>query len=276
MARKKKAETEDVKSVPEPLPEEVATATSSASSALTSSVSSGRDFVVPRVVVGFHSYGAVHPRFSYSLARACAYEGNKIAGVIPVIGPLLEDCRNRVIENFLVSYPEADYLLMVDADVEFPSDAIGKSLFIMRYFAHDVLYGNYALGDGRNSIFVRSANSELFTMIEVTGDQTYLGIGGGGTGWLLASREVLTKMQETYPKPFVWFGRDIVSDEKGDLVALGEDLTFGRRVGALGFKQMGTSQIALLHYKERPIIPKAMIDLVGAQHPGAEFMSARQ
>jgi hypothetical protein len=236
---------------------------------------SARDFISPRICIGFHSHGSVHPRFAYALARACAYEGNKIAGVIPVIGPLLEDCRNSVVSTFLEQFPEVDYLLMVDADIEFPSDAIGKSLFILRYFGQDVFYGNYSLGDGRNSIFTKTPDCGLFRMVPVVGDQTYLGIAGGGTGWLLSTRALLEKMKEKFPKPFIWFARDLVKDDKGETTALGEDLTFGKRAGECGAKQMGSSQIALLHYKERAIIPNAMVELVGQQYPGAEYMEPK-
>ena len=262
----KKTKKEEVKV------EEEATTSSASISGISPTA---RDFISPRVCIGFHSHGSVHPRFTFALARACAYEGNKIAGVIPVIGPLLEDCRNNIVSTFLDQFPEVDYLLMVDADIEFPSDAVGKSLFMMRYFGQDTLYGNYALGDGRNSIFTKTPDCGLFRMVPVEGDQTYLGIAGGGTGWLLMTRELLEKMRAKYPKPFVWFGRDIVTDDKGELTALGEDLTFGKRAGECGAKQMGTSQIALLHYKERAIIPKAMVDLVGQQYPGAEFMEPK-
>jgi hypothetical protein len=234
-------------------------------------VANTRDFVSPRVVVGFHSWGSVPPRFAFALARACAYEGNKIAGVIPVQSPFLEDARNQIVKLFLEQFPDAQYLLQVDADIEFPSDAIGKSIYIISMLEQEVLYGCYALGDGRNSIFSDTDDSELFRMIDVQGPATYLNIRGGGTGWMLARREALEKIKEFYPGPNHWFGRDPVKDEKGEVTYLGEDLTFGLRCRSLGIKQAGTSQLALLHYKERAIIPQPLMVLLPNQFPQQEL-----
>jgi len=108
----------------------------------------------PHVVVGWHSFGLVTSKFCWSLARAVAYEGGRIKACIERASPYTDQARNQIVEDFLV-LPHCDYLLMVDADIDFEKDAISKTMWVAQNFNADVVWGNYALGDYRNSLFVK-------------------------------------------------------------------------------------------------------------------------
>lgn len=210
------------------------------------------------VVIGFHSHGSVVSKFCYSLCRAVAYEGGKIKSVIEHTSPYTDDSRNKIVQTFL-ALPYVDYLLMVDADLEFEKDAISKTMWIAQHTGADVVWGNYALGNFTNSMFRKDPDSDLAisaTAEEVQPDRVYEGIYAGGTGWCLMKRDLLEAMKDEYPAPWHWFDRDTVVGQNNEKVKLGEDLTFGKRVFHMkGRKQVGYTGLNLIHHKMHATVP---------------------
>lgn len=211
------------------------------------------------VVVGFHHTGSVAGRFAFCLARAAAYEGNRIKSCIDLPSPYVDDARNRIVETFLATPTAPRYLLMLDADIEFEKDAISRTMYIAQHQDADVVWGNYALGTFSNSLFRKADEGDLaIPMDDLQPDMVYPGVYAGGTGWCLMDRRILLRMQEECPGPWHWFDRDVVVGEGGKLVKMGEDLTFGKRVHSLGGKQLGYTGLFLIHHKLHGTVPQFM------------------
>jgi hypothetical protein len=213
----------------------------------------------PHVVIGFHSWGLVSSKFAYALARACAYEGGRIASCIEIQSPYTDDARNRIVDRFLSMKPGPEYLMMVDGDIEFEKDAISKTMWIAQHYDADVVWGNYSLGSFSNSLFAKDETTELAIGLEnLNPDKVYEGIYGGGTGWCLMNRRLLTEMKEQFPGPWYWFDRDVVKGAEGEDIKLGEDLSFGRRAWKMNAKQVGYTGVFLIHHKMHPTAPQFM------------------
>ncbi len=211
-----------------------------------------------KVVVGFHHYGTIVTSFGLSMMASIRYEGTKFAGLIHRQGPYVDEARNQIVAEFL-NLPYGDFLLMVDADIEFPEDSITRTLFIAESLDVKVVWGNYALGHAGNSIFAKDAQTDMFVPLgNLQKLGIYRGIAGGGTGWLLVHRSVLAQMKETFPGPWHWFGREVVPDKDGKNVILGEDLTFGLRCHKLGVEQVGYTGLLLVHHKLKGTVPDFM------------------
>lgn len=215
------------------------------------------------VVVGFHHWGMVTAKFCYSLARAISYEGGRIKGCLDMPSPYTDEARNKIVETFL-KMPETEFLLMVDCDIEFEKDAISKSIWVAQNTEADVLWGNYALGGFSNSLFSKDPESDFgVALAEAKANKVYEGLYAGGTGWCLMRRTHLLKMQEKFKDidPWPWFGRDLIKGRSGELVRMGEDLTFGKRSWDMGAKQVGYTGLLLLHHKTQPLCPPFMSEM---------------
>ncbi len=218
----------------------------------------------PHVVVGFHHWGLVAARFAYALARACAYEGNRVRRVIDLPSPYTDEARNKIVEAFLALKDDTEYLLMVDADIEFEKDAISRTMWVAQNFDADVVWGNYSLGTFSNSIFTKDPESfYAVPMDDLKPNKIYEGIYAGGTGWCLMNRRILEAFKEKYPAPWHWFERELVDGDQGKKIRLGEDLSFGKRVWESGGKQIGYTGVVLFHHKLHPTFPEFMKPLTG-------------
>lgn len=234
----------------------------------------------PRVVVGFHHWGLVHAKFAWALARAVAYEGNRIERVLEFGSPYTDEARNKLVEAFLaMPGGSADYFLMVDADIEFEKDAISKTMWVAQNFNADCVWGNYALGSFTNSLFTKAEDSFWGAyMPDLKPDMIYDNIYAGGTGWLLVTREWLEKMKKGYEGPWHWFERVLVENNKmateqsSPMVKLGEDMSFGHRAWKLGAKQIGYTGIVLIHHKSQPTIPQFMAPVLQSMNTNVLHM----
>jgi hypothetical protein len=157
--------------------------------------------------------------------------------------------------------PPADYLLMMDADIDFEKDSVSKTMIIAEGTGADVVWGNYALGTFSNSLFIKDPEGTEYAMPldNLEPGKVYENIYGGGTGWVLMRRTLLERMKEECPGPWHWFDRDTINDPKNGLFKMGEDLSFGRRVFNLkGAKQVGYTGCFLVHNKKHPTVPQFM------------------
>jgi hypothetical protein len=173
--------------------------------------------------------------------------------------PYTDEARNKIVSTFL-AMPPADFLLMLDCDIEFEKDAISKSMWVAQNTGAAVVWGNYVLGGHSNSLFSKDPESDLgIALTDCKPNMVYEGVYAGGTGWCLMRREHLLAMKEKYKDdPWPWFARDIVKDKDGTLVRMGEDFTFGKRTWEMGAKQVGYTGLMLIHHKFQPLCPPFM------------------
>lgn len=213
----------------------------------------------PRIWVVFHSYGSCPTQFAVDLSKALRYTGTIIPAVIHEPSCYVDSSRNKLVRKVL-SEPSATHMMMVDVDISFDSDAFLKTFTIMTALKADIVYGNYALGNGSNSLFGPPDNKhkEAAVRAKLQPNSIYQDIATGGTGWLLCTREVLERMQKECPGPWHWFARDPTADGT-DL--RGEDISFGLRAYALEPrpKIIGTTNIVLRHLKNQGYIPDFMM-----------------
>lgn len=145
---------------------------------------------------------------------------------------------------------DGTHMMMVDVDLSFESDAFLRTFTVLQATQADIVYGNYSLGNGSNSIFgpPENAAQESAIRVNLKPNCVYEDIATGGTGWLMATREVLERMQAECPGPWHWFARDPTSDGK-DL--RGEDISFGLRAWNLKPrpKIIGITTVLLRHLK---------------------------
>jgi hypothetical protein len=220
---------------------------------------------VPKVVIGWHDFGQVTGEFAFCLANLVAYSGHVFFGSIRKQSCYLTTARNQIVAEFLKS--PAEYLLMIDADLEFNADALNRTMSIQQMTDAPILYGNYCLGDGRNSIFLNVDEHGL----PVHGDElipkTIYQVAVGATGWVLFTREALESFLAPFSHdPWPWFGHDLAKapNLKGlknidDQLRLGEDVTFCKRARSLGIPMFGYTGLMLLHHKASPILNDFMI-----------------
>lgn len=215
----------------------------------------------PYVVIGYHHFGMVTGKFAYCLARAVSYEGARIKAVIQYPCPYTDEARNKIVETFLAFPQQAEYLLMLDADMDFEKDAISKTMWVAQNTNADVVWGNYALGSFSNSLFAKDPDGTEFAapLDDMKPNMVYEHIYGGGTGWCMMKRDLLLKMKEQFPGPWHWFERDLITGKDGKVVKMGEDLSFGKRVFSMeGTKQVGYTGNFLVHHKLHPTVPQFM------------------
>ena len=222
----------------------------------------------PRIFVCFHSFGTAPTQFAVDLAKALRYSGTIIPAVLHEQSCYVDSARNKLVRKFL-SEPSATHMMMVDVDISFDSDAFLKTFTVLTALQAEVIYGNYCLGNGANSIFGPPDNrhNEAAVRAHLQPNMIYTDVATGGTGWLMVSRNVLERMEKECPGPWHWFARDPTS-KRDDL--RGEDISFGLRVWGLNPrpKIVGTTNIVLRHLKNQSTIPDFMTQ-AAAEEGGA-------
>lgn len=223
--------------------------------------------MVPRIVVAFHSTGTCITQFALDLAKAMRYSGTQVPLALHEQSCYVDSARNKLVKAFLSIPPhEATHLMMVDVDISFSADAFIRTFQILDTHAADVVYANYALGNCANSIFGPAENKakEAAVLANLRPGMLYGDIGTGGTGWLMATRKVLERMQAECPGPWHWFARDPTADGS-DL--RGEDVSFGLRLWEMNPrpKVIATTHLLLRHYKTHPVVPDFMAPMAAAE-----------
>jgi len=223
---------------------------------------------VPRIYIGFHSYGICPTSFAIDLARLMRYSGTIIPAAIHERSCYVDSARNKLVRNFLTT--DGTHLMMMDVDISFEPDAVLKTFNIMQAMGLDAVYGNYALGNGANSIFgaPENAANEASVRVNLESNKVYTDIVTGGTGWLLMSRELLARMEKECDGPWHWFARDVTTDGKD---RRGEDITFGLRMYRMQPrpKVAGITTVLLGHEKTQKYFPNFMSGVAAkASMPG--------
>lgn len=227
-----------------------------------------------RIAVGYHNWGMVHARFMTSMIGAIRYEGTKISDIIDMPSPYVTEARNRIMQAFL-DHTKADYLLMLDADIEFPANAVSTMHWIAMVNQIPILGGNYSLGDFGNSIFGQASKSKLVRpLLKVEPNTLYRNAGGVATGFILVERGAMEQFRSPggFEGPWHWFDHDRESTAealnwenkkspflKCGFTKMGEDMSFCQRAISLGMEVVGSTHIPLIHHKFKATVPEDQI-----------------
>lgn len=188
-------------------------------------------------------------------------------------GPYMDQGRNRATFNSL-ALTDCEWMLCLDDDVANPAsmadDILALVDFGVRHRAH-VIGGCYASPrDGVNYIVAYEhpphpddpdrldLNSYVDLSVEQVDamdpdDPTSCSVAAIGTGFLLVHRSVLELMTYVYAPPQPWFAQiNAASGVEDDTLGthLGEDLTFCRRVIAMGVPVHLHPAVRLIHFKK--------------------------
>ncbi len=224
-----------------------------------------------RLTLGYHNWGTVHGRFCTSLCRTLVYEGRRIAEIIDMPGPYVEESRNRIVQTWLDA-SKTKYLLMLDADIEFPEDAPSTMMFIAETFKLPILGANYSLGDFGNSLFAPRKDGEpglVRPLLKVQPRMLYRNLGGAATGFLLLERGAMEQFRGPagFDGPWHWFDHDrekttqALVEKSSELwlkcgfTKMGEDMSFCQRARKLGMEIAGTTHVPLIHHKYKGTVP---------------------
>jgi hypothetical protein len=202
------------------------------------------------LVVGWLDPGTTEGPFTHSLAQLCAYEAarGRLRAVIRIqSGPHLEEGRNRLVESFMRT--DADWLLMVDADMVFEHCAV-EDLLSFASPQRPVVGGLCAgISDKVGvypTVFGRTPDG-LPTVVPVEGFTVIDGVvevAGTGAAFLAVHRSVFDSIDRgDGPR---WFRRREVFD--GNL--LGEDLSFCWDVTDKGFPIVVVPSVNVGHVKK--------------------------
>lgn len=146
----------------------------------------------------------------------------------------ITQARNGIVETFLDD-TQAEWLLMVDADMTFPPDIIERLLGAADEDTAPVV-GALCFGTDDGTLFptlyqmVTDESGPRFVRFRDWPEDTLFQVTATGAACLLVHRKVLVAMREKHPAPYSWFQETQLGD-----VAMGEDMTFCARAGLLGF-----------------------------------------
>jgi hypothetical protein len=195
-----------------------------------------------------------------------------IKWVIVPNGPYMDQGRNRTAWQSLALY-DTEWVMTLDDDIEFsPQDLTDIIDWATRHGRHVVggIYAsphdgiNYAVAyrhdddnlapDGQPDGYIDLTVAEIDAMDP--DDPTTCTVAAVGTGFLLVHRAVLELMRFVYAPPQPWYAELTVPmpdprDEMEELLGthLGEDLTFCRRLWAIGVPVHVHPAIRFVHYK---------------------------
>jgi len=216
------------------------------------------------VVVAYIHGGTVTGQFCFSLAETMAHVG-QIAGQIEMqSSPRIAEARSQVVEQFAERFPDADWLLMVDADMVWTPSDVELLLDVATRNERPIVGGLcFALdGDGVKPVMFRLLDSS--GKAEIIRDYPrgdLVEVDSTGAAFLLVHRQVFAKMRQQFGKradgsdnPYPWFVEGQVTR---DGVALGEDSAFCLRAKAMGIPIHVHTGARIGHVKTR-VLTEAM------------------
>lgn len=201
-----------------------------------------------------------------------AREFDDIGWTVVPNGPYMDQGRNKTIFRALAS-TDSEWLMTLDDDLGFtPADVRALVKYAIDHGLHVVggIYGSphngrtYAVAyrhddtnlapDGKPDGYIDLTIDEIDAMDP--DDPSTCQVAAVGTGFLLIHRSVLEMMRYIYAPPQPWFAELTVPmpdprDEYEETIGthLGEDLTFCRRLWAIGIPVHVAPHIRLVHYK---------------------------
>lgn len=243
------------------------------------------------VVVAFISPGEVAARFTDSLAeliRVDAHGSKHIVGTISLrSGPRVAEARCQVVDAFILHHPDAEWLLMVDADMVFDPDILDR-LFEVADAGHAPIVGGLCFagvhgGKVYPTIFRLFNEDDGHVALEPVDEypvDDIVKVGATGAACMLVHKHVFGAMRRPGPaageqfdpqvhgfgtlpngrnNPFPWFAEGLTTS-KG--IPLGEDIAFSRRAMALGIPMYVHTGVKVGHCKEWVITADSHADYV--------------
>lgn len=211
-----------------------------------------------KLAIGYIHGGMVDQPFFESVQRFLAFDSSSrklTLGIGHVKGPYLDDNRNDLAQDFLDI--RADYLLVLDTDIEFQPESVYALIDDAEKHDREIesgLYFGFIQNRLRPVWFVQNEQGGLqFIGSFRMGDVVQLA--AAGMGMCLIRRDVfekIAKIPEYEMDPWHWFGRDpILVGNK--MMHGGEDCVFGLRALKAGFPTWGNTNVMARHWKKYPL-----------------------
>lgn len=226
----------------------------------------------PKVVIGWCFPETVAGWFAYSLADLMlidSHTGGYIEGFAAVSsGPRVAEARNTVIDEFAKGYPDADWLLFLDADMTFPANMLQIMMSVATPEETPILGGLCFTGGKHHEphptifreVIGKTPEGDEVRGLERIDDypkDSLVKVGATGAACLLVHRTVLATMKEHFgklpsgrPSPYPWFAEGLVGPS-GE--SWGEDVVFCMRATSLGIPVHVLTSIKLGHVKSHII-----------------------
>lgn len=166
----------------------------------------------------------------------------------------LAKARNRLVVEFLTNeaYAEAEWLLFLDTDMEYPPDLLLRLVGRARQFDLKILGGLCVIVTEKGplpTLFVHDDRSLTRIMFDYP-DDTVAQVAATGTGCLMVHRSVFEEMQATAGgSENAWFGYDVRTSKEGVEWAVGEDVSFCLRAAEAGHKTHVDTSLPVGHHK---------------------------
>jgi hypothetical protein len=200
----------------------------------------------------------VPAEFAISLVNMSVYDlknDGHIRGMIPRYSSAnVASARNALVTEFLAR--DAEWLLQVDADMEFPGNLV-SALLEHASLERAPIVGAMCFGIDKGRVFptlygLREDAAGEVQMIRFGRypRKTMWQVAGTGAACLLVHRQVFLDIAESAETPMTWFEETIGPGGK----PMSEDLTFCLRAGAVGHPVHVNTALEIGHVKRRVIV----------------------
>lgn len=219
-----------------------------------------------KVIVGYLHPGTVDAPFMRSIVNMIAYDWTHHCrlrdggGMIEYqAGANLSGPRNNLVKQFMGM--AAEWLLMVDSDMQFPPDSLDRLVAqadpVERPIVGGLCFGLEADGKHTPTLFDvfkgKDGQPEVGRYSEWPVD-SLMKVGGTGTAFLLIHRTVFDRFDAFEPKPGTTaFNKTFPYFQETEYLGkpIGEDLTFCFRAGLLGIPVHVDTSLHIGHIKTR-------------------------
>lgn len=205
-----------------------------------------------KVMLGIATGPFVVAKFAFSLVDLAVHPSDKYecAGIISYAGVMVDDSRNKIVEDFLRT--PCEWLMMLDTDVVFQSNIIELLLEMHKKLGTKAGCGWYNIlneeGGVRPALFRYSEDKKTSkSPIMDSRAPQYFETDLGPSGAMLIHREVFEKIKATGEAYYFKF------QHKGAGNTVSEDVYFCDLIKKLGYKFVVCSAARMLHYKLLPI-----------------------
>lgn len=228
-------------------------------------------FKAPKVVIGYPCGGSVTVAFHASLLKLLYHEMRKPPerrllwedhgekqvrlGFNHCMGLYVADNRNMLTRRFLDT-TDAEWLLQIDTDIEFPVDLVEVLLAIAIRDDLKIVAGSVPLGAYPTCAFMRTDNPVVWKCAPLTAP--VIECDAAATAVMLVHRSVYEGIAARHGRS--WFNHDYLPNCPEDtppaqfeFASIGEDVMFCIRARACGFRVHVAYVPGLRHHKTRPL-----------------------
>lgn len=243
-----------------------------------------------KVVVAYPHPADLSSKFHNSIVRMLMFDaygdrdrtGKKIGGrgrighgghFAILSGAQITKTRNRIVRTFLDLEAQPDWLLMIDADMEFAPD-LAEALVAAAHPVERPIVGGLCFAYMRDNprkfwptLYAWVPGTERLRRLTQYPADTLVPVAATGAACLLVHRTVFEEMARRWPPPWPWFAETpfYERDEDGQPIletgdAYSEDITFCLRAQAAGFPVFVHTAIRVGHVKEFVADEQAFIE----------------